>query len=131
VDIEQYEWELFHDILPQRLPFGGVMVPTATTPSQILQGGGGGGGGGGEGWEEQPASSSSSPPPPVGVIDVLPLQIAFELHHEMGRGHPFHLTGEVALLWNRIYEAGYRVISREDNVWGNCCAEFTVVRTVC
>jgi len=62
-------------------------------------------------------------------MPILPMQISFELHY----WNIIHtrLTGEVALLWDRLYEAGYRVVSREDNPLSQYCSEFTIVRTVC
>jgi len=43
--------------------------------------------------------------------------------------------GELALLWERLYDSGYRVVSIEPNDAGGVhsrhCVEFTVIRTRC
>lgn len=66
----------------------------------------------------------------------LPEQISFELHYEtqmpgldwFGRQRT---AGELALFSQRLYEAGYRFISREDNPWCDHCTELTAVRFQC
>lgn len=40
-------------------------------------------------------------------------------------------AGEMALFSQRLYEAGYRVISRDDNPYCDHCSEFTVLRFQC
>jgi hypothetical protein len=52
----------------------------------------------------------------------LPEQISFELHYKVIDKEltwmPRQKTaGEIALLGTRLYEQGYRVLSREDNVY--------------
>ena len=52
----------------------------------------------------------------------LPEQISFELHYRTNiRELPWtprqKTAGEIALLGTRLYEQGYRVLSREDNVY--------------
>jgi hypothetical protein len=66
----------------------------------------------------------------------LPEQISFEMHYSSIMGgldwREREITsGELALFSRNLYDAGYRVISREDN--RNCghCSEFTVVRVRC
>jgi len=57
------------------------------------------------------------------VDDVeLPEQISFELHYrvidkELTWMPRQKTAGEIALLGTRLYEQGYRVLSREDNVY--------------
>lgn len=66
----------------------------------------------------------------------LPEQISFELHYNTqmndldwyGREAT---AGEIAMLARSLYEAGYRLISREDNKLCPHCTELTVVRTLC
>ena len=66
----------------------------------------------------------------------LPEQISFEVHWRtqmqtlswQGRQKT---AGELALLSTQLYHAGYRVISREDNVRCKHCTELTVVRFRC
>lgn len=66
----------------------------------------------------------------------LPEQISFELHYETqmpgldwwGRQAT---AGEIAFFARRIYEAGYRFISREDNPLCDHCTELTAVRFQC
>lgn len=67
---------------------------------------------------------------------LLPEQISFELHYETqmpgldwwGRQAT---AGEMALFSRRLYEAGYRLISREDNPLCDHCTELTAVRFQC
>ncbi|TFJ82495.1 hypothetical protein NSK_006173 [Nannochloropsis salina CCMP1776] len=67
----------------------------------------------------------------------LPEQISFELHYRVAPNS--HLTwksrektaGEIALFAIRLYEQGYRVLSREDNRLCSHCTEFTVARFRC
>jgi len=74
---------------------------------------------------------------PKGLYDLeLPEQISFEMHYSSIMGgldwREREITsGELALFSRNLYDAGYRVISREDN--RNCghCSEFTVVRVRC
>ena len=40
-------------------------------------------------------------------------------------------AGEMALFSRRLYEAGYRIISREDNPHCRHCTELTAVRFQC
>jgi hypothetical protein len=66
----------------------------------------------------------------------LPEQIAFEMHHRTQMdGLDWYgreiTSGEIALFARDLYEAGYRVISREDNQRCVHCVEFTVVRFRC
>ena len=66
----------------------------------------------------------------------MPEQISFELHYETQfPAQDWHkrqrTAGEMALFARRLYEAGYRVISREDNPLCDHCSEFTVVRFQC
>lgn len=63
---------------------------------------------------------------------LLPQQISFELHYAYDSHHPRYLA-DLVLFWERLYEAGYRVVSREDNrvPVARHCSEFTVVRTMC
>lgn len=66
----------------------------------------------------------------------LPEQISFELHYytQMAQldWHTRTLTtGELALFARSLYDAGYRVISRENNHACGHCAEFTIVQFRC
>jgi len=66
----------------------------------------------------------------------LPEQISFEIHYETQmKGQDWYgrqrTAGEMALFSRRLYEAGYRVISREDNRLCDHCTELTVVRFQC
>ncbi len=66
----------------------------------------------------------------------LPEQISFEMHYETQmKGQDWYgrqrTAGEIALFSRRLYEAGYRVISREDNRLCDHCTELTVVRFQC
>jgi len=66
----------------------------------------------------------------------LPEQVAFEMHYQTQMdGLDWHgreiTTGEVAQLARDLYEAGYRVTSREDNRLCPHCVEFTLVRFRC
>ena len=66
----------------------------------------------------------------------LPEQISFEFHYKtqmqdldwFGRERT---AGEMAIFSLRLYESGYRVISREDNKRCPHCSELTVVRFQC
>ena len=68
----------------------------------------------------------------------LPEQISFELHYlplvggVSWKGRE-RTTGELAMFSVRLYEAGYRVVSREDNPLGDrpCATELTIVRFKC
>ena len=66
----------------------------------------------------------------------LPEQISFELHYisqmvELDWHARTMTTGELAFFARSLYDAGYRVIARENNpVWSHC-AEFTVVQFRC
>jgi len=48
---------------------------------------------------------------------------------------PTRFMGELAVFWERLFDAGYRVVSIEPNDVGGVhslhCVEFTVVRTIC
>ena len=66
----------------------------------------------------------------------LPEQISFELHYESLfpelTWKPRRKTaGEMALLSERLYQAGYRIISREDNQFCKHCTELTIARFRC
>ncbi len=66
----------------------------------------------------------------------LPEQISFEIHYKtqmegqdwFGRERT---AGEMALFSLRLYEAGYCMISREDNRFCPHCSELTVVHFQC
>ena len=67
---------------------------------------------------------------------VLPEQISFELHFQSEMTeldwHARTMTmGELAFFARSLYDAGYRVISRENNPACGHCAEFTVVQFRC
>lgn len=63
---------------------------------------------------------------------LLPFQIAFELHYRSDEGDPQPRgMGDLVLLWDRLFEAGYRVVSREDKASCEFCAVYTVVRARC
>lgn len=68
---------------------------------------------------------------------VLPEQMSFEVHYKMANMRSLtwlkrqKTAGELALLSNRLYEAGYRFISRENNMYCPYCSEFTAVRFRC
>lgn len=66
----------------------------------------------------------------------LPEQISFELHYrtiisELPWMPRQKTAGEIALLGTRLYEQGYRVLSREDNVLCPHCTEITIARFRC
>ena len=68
-------------------------------------------------------------------IDLL-WQISFELHYitqmqDLDWHGRQRTAGEIAFLSQVLYEAGYRVISREDNPECKHCSEFTIVRFQC
>ena len=66
----------------------------------------------------------------------LPEQISFELHYQTQMegldwyGRPI-TAGEIAMLARSLYDAGYRLISREDNNLCPHCTELTVIRNLC
>lgn len=71
---------------------------------------------------------------PVGrEYDALPHQMSFELHWWTIAGRRDYTHGDVALLFKSLYDAGYRLLSREDNHGSpdGCCAEFTILRYLC
>ncbi|GAQ84755.1 hypothetical protein KFL_002040140 [Klebsormidium nitens] len=60
---------------------------------------------------------------------LLPYQLSLELHWCMsGRRKT---VADVAMLMHLLYDVGYRVISREDNVLCECCTELTFIRAFC
>jgi hypothetical protein len=66
----------------------------------------------------------------------LPEQISFEFHYltqmdGLDWWARQKTAGEIALLARKLYDAGYRVISREDNPQCPHCSEFTLVRFRC
>ena len=66
----------------------------------------------------------------------LPAQIAFELHWQtqmtsLSWHHRVKTAGEIALLSRALYDAGYRTVSRADNMRCPHCSEVTVVRLFC
>lgn len=68
-------------------------------------------------------------------ISHLPEQISFEMHYWTHMPVDWQKrrisSGEIAILAERLYLAGYRSISREKNpVWGHC-SEFTLARFLC
>jgi hypothetical protein len=66
----------------------------------------------------------------------LPEQIVFELHYqtqmkELSWFHREKTAGELALLAERMYLAGYRLLAREDNPYCGHCSEMTLARFLC
>jgi hypothetical protein len=64
-----------------------------------------------------------------------PSGLASQLHYrtqfkELPWYYRQRTAGEIALLAERLYLAGYRVISRADNRFCKHCAEFTLARCV-
>jgi len=70
-------------------------------------------------------------------IHHLPQQMSFELHYRPSIEDIYltedaaHSAAEIGMYWERLFNAGYRTVSREDNPLCYICAEFTVIRTMC
>lgn len=66
----------------------------------------------------------------------LPKQISFEIHYktQMQDLDWFgweRMAGEMALFLRRLYEAGYRVLSQEDNYLCSHCTKLTIAHFQC
>jgi len=70
-------------------------------------------------------------------IHHLPQQMSFELHYMASIEQTFfpedaaYSAAEIGMYWERLFDAGYRTVSRENNPYCRICAEFTVIRTMC
>jgi len=70
-------------------------------------------------------------------IQHLPQQMSFEMHYKPTVADTYlpsnaaYSIAEISLYWERLFDAGYRTISREDNRFCKVCTEFTVMRTMC
>jgi len=65
------------------------------------------------------------------TFGLLPFQISFELHLMEAHIVRPRSVGEVVHVASLLYDAGYRIISREDNIQSPKCSEFTVMRFFC
>eukprot|EP00798_Chlamydomonas_sp_ICE-L_P006840 gene6840-30816_t len=59
---------------------------------------------------------------------VLPFQLSIEMHFKPIGPAPFARESEMILLFTHLYNLGYAIVSKENNMIGDCCAEYTLIR---